>query len=513
MTGKIFLCISASQATAGIWRRGKLVMAQVFANSEAGWSAFGELLGQNPGLPVHVLVDTVDEDYRFDNLPHSFGGDRREMTARKLRQLYRNNPYSRAWLQGRETDKRRDDRFLFAALTNPEAVAGWLKSIEARQAILAGVYLLPIASHMLLKRFNLQTNSNLLLVSQNCAGLRQTFFRDQKLRISRLTPIEQAQEEMPLAEYAEEISNTRLYLAALKVSPLEEPLLVVILDQSDALADLSKELIKQQSSVLCQYFGRAEISAKLGLAPELLQISPDVMYLHMLGDQQPLINLAPEEKIRPFWRYQARQRIFAAAAGLALIATLWGGINLYQQFQYREDTAQAARRTVQQQALYEEVTKQFPAAPASAENLRTAVEVAQKIRKSIHSPELMFSAVSRALDASPSVLLKSISWKYGGAAETEPGAQRSASATGTKKESGVIEAEIRPFKGDYRAALISINSFVDRLRSERSVAEANVIQLPLNISPGASLSGNTTDSRQQNLSAPFKVVLSLKPAP
>lgn len=512
MADKILLCVSANAATAGRWHGGKLVAVQVFSNDQSGWSGFNGFLQGSPGTPVHIVVDVVEEDYRFESLPHSMGRDRREMVSRKLKQLYRNNPYCRAWLQGRDTDKRHDDRYLFAALTNPDLIAGWLNVIEAQQAPLAGVYLLPMASHNLLKKFDLGKTSSLLLVTQNSAGLRQTFFRDQRLRISRLTQLENIHDESRIAEYAEEISNTRLYLAAVKVMTLEEPLLVVILDQSETLAGLSRELVKQQSNILCQHFGRSEIVAKLGLAPELLQVSPDVVYLQMLGEQQP-INIAPAEKTHIFWLYQARRNIYAASAGAALLSALWCGSNLYQQYDYKEQTSVAARQTEQQQAQYLEVTKQFPATPTSAENLRNAVEIAQKIRKEGRTPELMLNVISHALDASPNVILKSVSWKYSKEGREAELARQSPQGVGASKQTGLIEAEIRPFKGDYRAAMVSINSFAEKLRQDENVAAVNVIQLPLNINPGTSLSGNTADSREQFSSAPFKVALSLRQEP
>jgi hypothetical protein len=510
MADKLLLCVSATSATAGRWHRGKLVAVQVFSNDQSGWSGFSSFLQGSPGILVHIMVDVVEEDYRFENLPHSMGRDRREMVSRKLRQLYRNNPYSRAWLQGRDTDKRRDDRYLFAALTNPDLIAGWLNVIEAQRVPLAGVYLLPMASHNLLKKFGLGSINSLLLVTQNSAGLRQTFFRDQRLRISRLTQLEDVHDESRIAEYAEEIGNTRLYLAAVKVMTLEEPLLVVILDQSETLVGLSRELVKQQSNILCQHFGRNEIVATLGVAPELLQASPDVVYLHMLGEQQP-INIAPAEKTHLFWLYQAQRNIYTASALAAFLAALWCGHNLYQQYDYKAQTIDTARQTEQQQAKYVEVTKQFPTTPTSDENLKNAVEIVERIRKEGRTPELMLSVISRALDASPNVMLKSVAWKYG-----KEGRDEETSPTqgiGAKKQAGLIEAEIKPFNGDYRAAMAGINSFAEKLRQDKNVATVNVIQLPLNINPGTSLSGNTTDSREQSSTAPFKVALSLRQEP
>ena len=507
MADKLLLCVSATSATVGRWHAGKLTVVRVFPNDQSGWSAFSAFLQGSSGILVHILVDVVEEDYRFESLPHSMGRDRRELVSRKLRQLYRNNPYCRAWPQGRETDKRRDDRYLFAALTNPDLIAGWLNVIEAQRAPLAGVYLLPMASKSLLKKFGLGNINSLLLVTQNGAGLRQTFFQDQKLRISRLTQLENIPDESGVADYAEEISNTRLYLAAVKILPLDEPLLVVILDQRATLVGLGKELAKLQSNIIYQHFGRDEIVVKIGLAPELLQVSPDVVYLQMVGELKP-INLAPAEKTHLFWLYQARRNIYAASALAAFVAVLWCGNNLYQQYDSRKQAMITAQQTEQQQAQYLEVTKQFPAAPTSAENLRNAVETAEKIKKEGRTPELMFGVISHALDSSPDVMLKSIVWKYGKEGKVEDSAPAQGIAANT--QSGLIEAEIRPFNGDYRAAMARINRFAEKLRQDKNVAQVNVIQLPLNINPGTSLSGNTTDSREQSSTAPFKVELSLR---
>ena len=78
-------------------------------------------------MPAEIMVDAVEEDYRFETLPHAYGPDRAQMAARKLRQHYRNTPYMAAWRLGRETGKRRDDRYLFSALTNPDLVTDWLR--------------------------------------------------------------------------------------------------------------------------------------------------------------------------------------------------------------------------------------------------------------------------------------------------------------------------------------------------------------------------------------------------
>jgi hypothetical protein len=181
MREKLLICVSALQASAAHWRGGKIVQLEQFNNDEAGLAAFREFLAPHASVPIFMMVDAVEEDYRFETLPHSFGPDRAQMVARKLRQHYRNTPYIGAWLQGRERDKRRDDRYLFSALTNADIPATWLRIINAQELPVAGLYLLPMVSVALLDKLQVKT-ANLLVAAQHTGGLRLTFFRDRQFR-------------------------------------------------------------------------------------------------------------------------------------------------------------------------------------------------------------------------------------------------------------------------------------------------------------------------------------------
>jgi hypothetical protein len=128
--------------------------------------------------------------------------------------------------------------------------------------------------------------------------------------------------------------------------------------------------------------------------------------------------------------------------------------------------------------------------------------------------------MSRALEASPAIVIRDFGWKYGlteieteGAAvrDTASAAPVPAGPAGQRKESALIDGEVRPFRGDYRSAIATINGFADRLRDEPDVSEVKVVKLPLNVNPALSLSGNTLDNpEQQGGTAEFKLVLVLK---
>jgi hypothetical protein len=521
MAEKLLVGVASNGATVARWRGSRLADCHVFGADAAGHASFKEYLEAVPNVPAYIMVDAVEEDYRFETLPHAYGSDRVQMAGRKLRQHYRNTPYMTAWRLGRDTGKRRDDRYLFSALTNPEIVADWLQTIIARGLPVAGIYLLPLVSADLPDKLGVQS-PNLLIVAQHSAGLRLTFFRDKQFRLSRLTRGESGRTENRIRHFTEEISNTRLYLHALRTLTLDEPLTVLLLDRTDELVQVTQGIARETPSLECIRLGRHDLAAKLRIAEPLLESSPYVIYLQLLGLKAPQSNLAPDTATVGFRRHRARQLVYAACAVAAAAGFLWVGASLYQLHTVNGETEDAARQTAQLAASYQEATRRFPAAPASAENLRKTVEIAQKLRETARSPEMLMGVVSRALEQSPTIAMTQFGWKYGtseiGADRAGPSnPQKSAPQTGPtgpalfRRQTALIDGEIRPFRGDYRAAIAAINDFAGRLGKEPTVAEVRVVKLPLNVNPSLSLSGNTRDTPDPSTTAEFKVLLVLKP--
>ncbi len=519
MADKLLLCISAPQVTAAHWRGQRLAECRVFKNDESGLEAFEEFLAPFADVPAYIMVDAVEEDYRFETLPHTFGADRRDMVHRKLRQHYRSTPYLAAWLLGRDSGRRRDDRYLFSALTNPEFVAGWLGAVVGRGLPIAGIFLLPMVSAALIDELRSRA-ANLLLVSQHSGGLRLTFFRDRQFRLSRLTRGDSGRAGNPARVITEEIANTRIYLHALRAARLDEQLTVLLLDRNDELVEAAQNIARDNPSLECTRLGRQEIASRLRIGEPLLRLTSDVIFLQMLGLRPPASNLAPANVTVGFRRYQMRRAVYAAAGIVGLAAAVWSGINVWEILEARAQRDASARQTAEFQARYQEVTRQFPAAPTSADNLKRAVEIAHKLRATTRTPERLMAIVSRALEASPNIVIGEFGWKYGiteidasgSATRTAPGAAAPpGSAGGLRKQTGLVAGEIMPFRGDYRAAIEAINAFASRLAADPAVAEVRVVKLPLNINPTLALSGNTLDSGEQSGTADFRLLLVLKP--
>ncbi|MGQ0578820.1 MAG: hypothetical protein ACT4PQ_07930, partial [Betaproteobacteria bacterium] len=375
-------------------------------------------------------------------------------------------------------------------------------------------YPLPMVTTSLLELLRLK-HTNLLIVTKNTAGVRQTFFKDLKFRISRLTPL---RDTTGVADqyYADEVSNTRMYLDALTVTHVDDTMQLVILDQDDSLAGLPAAITRGHPNMQCQLLTRADIVSQFGIAPAELGASADTLHLHLLGEKKPAINFAPTQVTGGFQRYLGRRWLYAASAATLGGAMLWGGVNALAVLRLQDEMVDLRKQTQEYHSQYRRVTADFPKAPIAADNLRHTVELAQQVRNSVRSPESMFLVVSHALDASPQIELVRLAWRYGrgpagvGADLTQPGAgEQTPLDPGTLVQTGVVRGEVTSFEGDYKAAMRLISAFATRLAADDKVVEVRTLQLPLNVSSDTGLSGSTSAASAGG-SAQFEIAIVFK---
>ena len=520
MAKKLLLCISVNGVAAARWQGGRLAECSVFGNDDEGMTEFRDYAAASAGIPAFIIVDAIEEDYRFETLPHASGSDRAQMVERKLRQYYRGSQYSAASLVGRDSTKRRDDRFLFAALTNPDIVAPWLATVTECGLPVGGIYLLPTVTTGLVDVFEGKPK-NLLFVAAHPAGIRLTFFREGAFRLSRLSRTDAAGGASGKA-IIEEIFNTRLYLHALRAATLDEPVSVVLLDHADQFTDTARAISEDNPSLHCSRLGKTDIAARLKLDPGLIDISPAAIYLHLLGARTQGNNLASPAVTAGYRLYQTRRQLLTASAIAVVVGIAGSGFNLWQQISIQDLAGEAARRTAQVNADYQAATRQFPAAPNSADNLKKATELADKLKAAAVTPDRFLGVVSRALEPAAEIALLEVAWQHrpgefsAGSGTATPGAvperaeATAASAAGPRKQSGLISGQVRDFRGDFRRAIAAINALADRLRKDPAVENVRIVQLPLNVSPTLALTGNTTENPTQSGSADFKLVVVLR---
>lgn len=527
MAAKLLIYISAAGAVAARAGGRRIDDIQRFANDESGIESFRSYAAANSSAPAFLLVDAIEEDYRFETLPHASGSDRDQMVERKLRQHYRNSPFSSAQLVGRDSTKRRDDRFLFCALTNPDLVAPWLDALTAANHPVAGVYLLPIVMPQLVTALEPKT-VNLLTVGTMDTGIRLAFFREGAFRLSRLSRADTTLTGLPRAIF-DEVSNTRLYLHALRAATLDEPVTLLLLDHTDQL-DPAAQLIQSESpGFTCRRIGSTELSRQLKLPREQIEGTPESIYLQLLAARLPDSNLAAPAITAGYRRLRTRQQVYASSMAIGLLGACWVGFNLWQQYSFESEREDIVRQTARVNAEYEAVTRQFPSAPTSAENLKRTTELADKLRTAGKTPAPFYALLSRALTPDPDLVPTEITWQHSAneisgadrgtqapsGQPAQPTAPPPTPAPGTEKRkvSGLIAGELRNFRGDFRDAINRINRLAERLRADPAVEEVRVTQLPLNVNPGLALSGSTSETPAQGGSTEFRLIIVMKSSP
>ncbi len=535
-SNKIVLCATANSLLAGFWRAGKLQGSQTFVNNEEGHQAFTEFLQQYPTSSVYVIADAVEEDFRLESLPHTTGMAKAELVARKLNQHYRGSQYRTAHFIKRDKDKRKDDNFLFVALNNDDFLQNWVAIIQSVEAKLVGVYLLPMLSQLIIRKLKLMA-PHILLCERLSSGLRQTYLHNGRLRMSRLVPNVPSVSSQVGYFYLMEIEKTRLYLMSQRFVSRDTHLNLVLVSADGNTQQISQG-ISQEQGIECTDVNLSDLAKSLGLSTSLIQQMPELLHMQLLASGNLVDNLAPEALTKHFQFGKIKQAISIATVAiglLGLVAAVW----IFKQgLDNKSAFTQAAQDTVIQQYRYDEVSKNFPDTPISANDMKIAVELDKTINHYPKSPRRMMQVVSNALEKPSAqgalqntldnIQLNRLRWvlsqdenfkdddKFISLAAISPEGNSSLNApladSTQLNEVAFVTAEIVGFTGDYRAAINSVNRFVANIKTDSRVASVDVLQEPVNVSSFVGLQGSTTDEQStQKQPAFFKLKVVLKP--
>jgi hypothetical protein len=521
---KLILCATNQSLTAGLWYGAKLQSYAVFGNSDADYTAFGEFLAQHTGTNIYLIVDAIEEDYKLESMPHTTGGARREIVERKLSQFNRNSVYRAAHFINRATDKRKDDNFLFVALTNSDFLQGWMNVIQANHAPLVGVYLLPMLSQAVVRQMKLM-GPHILLCERLSSGLRQTYLHNGRLRMSRLTPMKDVKPNQLAYFYLVEIEKTQMYLASQRLIANETSVQLIMASMDNSHADIAKG-ISQEQGLECKLVDILTYAKHINISPDLVKTHPEFLHMQLLANGNVPDNLAPATFSKIHSINNIRRTINIATACVATIGVILAAYYAWQGTQQKDQLQFISAQTRSQQQQYEEVAKNFPSTPIASSELKIAAELAQTIKANSQSPRQLMQVLSGAFEASPEIELTRMRWvqtndrelkdDVGGAnnAQAQSNQPAAVASDPTKLiQIGFINAEIKGFTGDYRAALNSVNQFVTRLRENNLVENVLILQEPVNVSSLANLQGSTTDESASTERPPaiFKLKLILKP--
>ena len=513
------LFLGAKKAVIYHWHEGDLGSSYVFDINADGRSNFARYLSDTPRIPVYLMLDVFEEEYRRETIPHTYGADRNAIITRKQARLFRDNRYTYFRVQDRELSGRRDDNVLLSAITNSELVSPWVELLDKHKVPLTGIYSLPILSGFLLDSLPDVSNNALLVTLEDVGGLRQTFFKDREFRISRLVQMPRYGTAPYLPFIDEEVEKISRYLLSLRLITIDQTLDIYFLLAGELLHEAGKQS-RVAGTIRNHFIDINEIAEKNGASFRTSLPFSDQLYVFKLLQQKPANQYGSSTDTRYFTLKNIRYAMLAAILCISLCGAIWSGFNFVDGLIFKQNSTSAIQKSQHYTSRYEIAKERLPKTPVDANDLKVAVELVDKLDQHKTSPIEIVKVVSRALDEYQDVRLEQVHW----IASEDPNANLDM-RTGevsrqeySQPDSGnmsdkylfyqiaMMEGSIDPFDGNFRLAIDRINRFVEKIRSGENVFDVRIMTLPLDISSDASLQGNTTTSSRE---AKFSIKVTL----
>lgn len=492
------LLVTGSHLTAYLWAHGTLVESVRFAACAEGFTAFDDYIAEEPDAANRLLLDLAEEEFHVEYRPHVIGG-RQQMLERTAAKLFRDAPFRHWSIQGREAMGRRDDRVLFAAITNPEPMRPWLDRLHAAKAPIAAIRSLPHLGQELLKSLAL-TGRRLLLISEGRdSGLRQTVFRDNRLTLSRLTPL--APEDAPDhgQRVANEIAKTLRYLQRLPSRTADATLDVHVISDPEHLGPIAAHT-GRLADVRIHPLTVAECTRRLGL-----EVLGEGRFADGLFAQVALRGAARNQYARPedrrySYHRTARDGLRRAATAVVALGIVVAGRSLLHAWAAQRESGMAAART----AYYEQLLSAITADEAGGigpQRMRELVDAVDALRHTPTTPAPLLADLGDVFARFPEFRVDRLRWYADDGAAVAGKLVTIGAAPGVPTEDGTvgsgivhaafIEGRIAPFDGDYRRTLDRIDALLVALQTRfGKAALVSAPRRPLDVRSDRAVSGD-----------------------
>ena len=495
------LLVGGDRAILYLFDGKRLAQAYIFNGDDAGYALFDRCLSELAPAPVCVLVDVVEEEYRQDTVPHVGRGDRRAVLTRKYARLFRGTTYHHALAQGREDDGRKDDRVLLTAITRPEVLAPWLGPLQAHKVPVTGIYSLPVLSERLLKRIGAVGTNVLLISAQKASGLRQTFFRDGQLKISRLAHMPRLGSVPFAAHLLGEVEKLKRYLNSLALISRDSPLSVYILSHGPLLVELEQHC-RDSDNEKFVLLDVEQVATRVNLSGEVGGHFSDVLFARLLASEVPPNHYARAEEVQYYTLYRLRMALATASLMLVLVSGGWSGINFIEGVNFKQQALDATQKARFYSQRYEIARAKLPSTPVDAEQIKTAVDAVASLRDYKADPAPLLALFGSVLDSAPQIRLDGLLWISSADSQSDvaPAAASSSDELPLRASAGEyyqiaeLSAHLEPFDGDFRKAIAVVDGLAEELKAQSRVHSVKVLQYPLDVRPEASVSGSATSA-------------------
>lgn len=504
MAAKRILQADGASLTAHCWQSGRVRVEAEFSNEPAGIEALSGYLKKHRTSIFYLLADTAEEGFQLEDLPYVQGGDRNALLKRRLGQYFYNTPLSLSVSLGRAKDGRRDEKILFAALTRAETFTPWLDALRDAEAILAGVYSVPLVLAQCGPQL-LNTDDPVLLLTLSRGGVRQTFFDKKKLHFSRLSQLATRSIDEIGRVCANDSAKIFQYLVAQRQLPRGSALRTVILAEASQVSAL-QGYCQSGPEIQFEYADLGAEARKLKLKDLPGDSNAEKLLIHCLASKTPADQFAQatDTRFHRLWRIRSA----LASAGWLVFAAclLFAGKTGLRVAELRDQTELTRLATAEDTRRYNAILDGLPKIDLTPDNLRALTARYDALQKRLPGMEPLLVHLSLALNEHPRIELGRLSWRMAdrpdAAANSAPGPRPVGPAPAAGSGWAIIEIEAQlplVLVSDQRAQLDLIDKFAARLRAPQ--IDVRVLSRPFDIESDKPLR-STGDARGQGADVP-----------
>jgi len=491
------------------WQRKGGLGSFSFHPDEEGLNDFREYLYATERIPVRLLIDIIEEDFRKEKLPHVNARDRQAIIDRFIDRHYRNNAdYVHYQVTGRETEGRRDDIVRLSILTNPDLFQKWLAIMAEANIPLAGVWSLPLLSNRLLDYLDVADENILLVTQQVPSNLRQTFIKKGQVINSRATVINTHNESIGKIIHDEVEQNSR-FLTNQRIIDFDDRLAVHVLGNVDNLQEIQQHCA--DSGILNYHFyDNRVIKEKAGLPNSESKLCNDLFAFLCVDKWLFRGHYGAQNLFAGYYQYLTSRAIAVASFLVAVAAVALSVSYMSDVFVLRDDIDTGNRYAEVLENSYTEQMLGIEAELKKTRGMESAVFMYEKIRQHRDvSPQNFMVELSAILSRAgiAGTVLTDIDWK-GTIDRTLPDKNDRRQRQQSQYNSARDVNHLASIRGYMRVSQMGIKNAVDKvnriaelLRQHDRVLAVEVVHLPLDVRPESSVSnegGANFDAREDD---------------
>ena len=491
MINRRLLYLNTHRLTAYVWRSGALTQEAVFELRDEEHRRFTEYLRVHRNSHFQMLANVSEEGYLLETIPFLRGADRQTLITRKIGQHFLGTPLASATSLGFEKDRRKNEKLLLSALTNPTHFTPWLKCIEDADAPLAGIYSVAQLGGTLLQKLHRPATRCLLLTLQD-HSIRETYLINGQTHFSRMAPLTDSSIAGIAGSFAAEAGKLLQYLVGQRLIGRNDTLPVYVLAHPQAMTAI-RNACRDSGNIIFEIIDSHQQAKQINLKTLPDDSRSDLLFLHLLATAPPRQQFASEDHRHDYRISQIRYGLIALGAIALLGGALFAAKELVQAHNLQQETLEFSSQAAETEWRYREISATFPQIGIDNETLRRITTRHGELRAQQRLPDNAYRLIGSALNQSPAIHLEGLDWRIG---EASNPANTSNSATPSLNGSdevitvrGVIRLES---SATTRQTLAAIENF-ERLLSVDRNNQVKVLQQPFDIESSQALRGSDKD--------------------